>query len=291
MFKEFAVDPSAAVRSHRDLVYVLEKFGMHHGRFISQFPVKWKQMAYDAATQKHRGKVELSRIVERLRTVRDGVLIPRGRSGGDAALPWLERAIASNYERPFDAIVGEHDRVDLPFVPFDAFDESHVCLAPNRQWKVLRNARDLAATCAMHLQTAKTVKLIDPHLDLLKGRFRRPFEAMLQIAGPNRPAIDIYRSDAESADECIRRVNTSASNAAAQGFPVRLFLRAEAVMHNRFVLTERGGVMFGTGLDDEDNGNGTATDEVTLLDPPVWQELWEEYSDQVPLRTWTISPK
>ena len=31
MFQEFAVDPGAIVRSDRDLVYVLEKFGMHQG--------------------------------------------------------------------------------------------------------------------------------------------------------------------------------------------------------------------------------------------------------------------
>jgi hypothetical protein len=53
MFKEFAVDPGAIVRSDRDLVYVLEKFGMHQGRTISEFPARWKRLAYEAAHRRH----------------------------------------------------------------------------------------------------------------------------------------------------------------------------------------------------------------------------------------------
>jgi hypothetical protein len=286
MFKEFAVDPSAVVRSDRDLVYVLEKFGMHHGRMISEFPRRWKAMAYEAAKQRHGGKVELTRITEHLNHVRDGVLLASGRPGGDPALGWITRAAIEHARQPFDAIVSEEPPAGRPFVSFDQFDEGHPCLAPNRQWSVRRDAQSLAATCTLHLKTAKSVKLVDPHFDLSRRRYRRPFEAMLDAAGENRPRFDIYRNDAHEVNEAIRRVDRSAREAARRGFEVRLYLRPEATMHNRFVLTERGGVMFGTGLDDDDDGNGTHSDEVTLLDPLVWEQRWAEFADDAPVARW-----
>lgn len=286
MFKEFAIDPSAIVRSDRDLVYVLEKFGMHQGRFISQFPAQWKRMAYEAAKGRHGGKVELTKIEIRLGRMRDGVLRASGRPGGDPASPWFQRAATEHGQRPFDAIVTEDGHGQGPFVPLDEFDENHACLAPNRQWLVRRDAQSLAATCALHLRTAKHVKLVDPHFDLSRRRYRRPFEAMLIAAGLNRPMFDIYRNDGPGEQDAIRRTDLSAREAARQGFEIRLFLRPERAMHNRFVLTERGGIMFGTGLDDDDDGNGNPNDDVSLLDPPVWEQRWVEFADDAPVAHW-----
>jgi hypothetical protein len=203
-------------------------------------------------------------------------------------LSWLAQAAAEHARLPFDAILAEETPAGAPFVTIDRFDEEHPCLTPNRQWQVRREAHSLAATCALHLRTAKRVKLVDPHFDLSRRRFRRPFEAMLVAAGVNRPRIDIYRSDEQGEDESIRRMDRAAEGAAKQGFEVRLFLRPAASMHNRFVLTERGGVMFGTGLDDDDDGNGTNSDEVSLLEHPVWAQRWSEFADDEPLMIWVL---
>ena len=286
MFKEFAVDPSTIVRSDRDLVYVLEKFGMHQGRIISEFPRRWKALAYEAAQRRHGGKVELTRITERLNRLRDGVLFASGRPGGDHTLGWIQRATAEHALRPFDTILSEEALAEQPFVNFDEFDEGHPCLTPNRQWTVRRDAQSIAATCALHLRTARHVKLVDPHFDLSRRRYRRPFEAMLMAAGENRPRIDIYRNDTPGEQDAIWRTDRSARLAAQQGFEVRLFLRPQGTMHNRFVLTERGGVMYGTGLDDDDDGGGTSRDDVSLLDPPIWGQRWVEFADDAPAARW-----
>ena len=286
MFKVIAVDPGAIVRSDRDLVYVLEKFGMHQGRVISEFPRRWKAMAFDAAQQRHRGKVELARITERLRQVQEGVLYSAGRPGGEAAMPWVQRAAAEHAREPFDAILVEDEPTDPPFVQLDQFDEAHACLAPNRQWDVRREALRIAEICVLHLKTAKHLKLVDPYMDLSQRRFRRPFESMLAEAGANRPLIDIYRSDGLGEAETIRRADRLASKAASEGFCIRLFIRPEAGMHNRFLLSDRGGLMFATGLDDDDDGSGTSHDVVTLLDPPLWRSKWSEYSDEHAVFEW-----
>jgi hypothetical protein len=287
MFKEIAIDPHAVVRSYRDFVYVIEKFGLHQGRLIAQFPSKWKKMAYEAARQRHRGKVELNRIELRLKKLDEDVLWSSGRPGGDPSAPWLQRVSDEHEQRPFDAIVVEGGEQEMPFVPLDLLYEQHPCLAPNHQWVVNRKAEVLADACRFHLATAKHVKLIDPHFDLATRRFRRPFEALLSATGANRPQVDIYRSlDPKfDAGDWVERMAKFASAAAMRGFNVRLFL-FPGLMHNRYVLTDRGGVMFGTGLDDDNDGNGNPTDDLILLDRPVWEEKWAGYALSVPTAEW-----
>lgn len=289
MFKEFAVEPEAVVRSDRDLVYVLEKFGMHQGRVISEFPRKWKRLAYEAAQRRHKGQVELTRITERLQRIPEGVLVSSGRPAGEPTMSWIARANAAHATMPFDAIVAEAPPPEPPFVQIDLLDETHPCLSPNRQWPVRREATQLAAACRMHLRTARHLKLIDPHFDLFARRFRRPFEAMLLEAAVNRPTIDIYRNDDLPPEEAVRRMDRCLTAAAQQGFTARLFLRAANVMHNRFVLSDRGGLSFLTGLDDDGDGVGTPEDDVTLLDPPLWCLRWQQYDDLEPVAQWLRS--
>ena len=45
-------------------------------------------------------------------------------------------------------------------------------------------------------------------------------------------------------------------------------------LHNRYILTDLGGVSFGIGLDDGDEG---ATDDVTLLDRDPYVVRWSQY--------------
>jgi hypothetical protein len=109
---------------------------------------------------------------------------------------------------------------------------------------------------------------------------------MLAVADTNRPKVDIYRNDRLAEDETIRRTDRAASQAASLGFCVRLFIRPEASMHNRFLLSDRGGLMFATGLDDDNDGRGAGHDVVTLLDPPLWRMKWSEYADENAAYEW-----
>jgi hypothetical protein len=47
-------------------------------------------------------------------------------------------------------------------------------------------------------------------------------------------------------------------------------------LHNRFILTEYGGLEFGTGLDEHD-GSARTHDIVHLLEPEPYKVTWEEY--------------
>ena len=288
MIKEFAIDPTVIVSTHRDLVYVLEKFGIHHGRLIAEFPSKWKALTYEAAKKRHTGTTELTRITECLNRLknRKDIFWSKGRSGSDPARLWIEAALQAHQQNPFDFIVSQQAQTDPLVIPFELFDESHPCLVTNRQWSIRRDAESIAGAVEFHITTVMHIKIIDPHFDLGKSRFSRPFFKILEKAKKSKPKIDIYRNDSKGTAELIRTFSPVASQAQKDGIAIRLFVRSSDAMHNRYVLTDRGGVMFGTGLDDDDQGNGTSHDDVTLLDPALRQTKWDEYDENMPVAEW-----
>jgi hypothetical protein len=91
MIHEFAVDPEALV-GWQNFRYLVQKFGISHGRLISRFPRQWKRMEYEACDdcpdlEKKRITVALERI--------DDKLFAAGRAY-DRTRDWVPNAVASH---------------------------------------------------------------------------------------------------------------------------------------------------------------------------------------------------
>lgn len=56
------------------------------------------------------------------------------------------------------------------------------------------------------------------------------------------------------------------------------YLHPEKVMHDRFVLTDRGGIQIGHGLDDNEDGGNAPTAIVVLLEQAMFQIQWQRFS-------------
>lgn len=286
MIKEFAVEPAAIVSSYRDFSYILEKCGLPQGRVIAQFPSTWKRSVYEAAQAVHAGSVELTRITERLQRLPKDLLFSSGRNGGDPAWSWIERVRAEHEQRSFDWIVATENPGVSEFVSPKELDDEHPALIQNRQWSVPRTAEAIATACAFHWRSARHVKIIDPYFDPKVGRFSRPFELLLGLPARGALCIDFYRSDKFEPDFAIQRFQGLAQKATAKGHRVRLFLRPDRSMHNRYFLTDLGGITFLTGLDDSDFGASTESDDVMLLERQMRDLHWNEYEDAAPVFEW-----
>ncbi|RYH71167.1 MAG: hypothetical protein EON54_00290 [Alcaligenaceae bacterium] len=285
MFKEFAVEPDAITGSYRDFAYVVEKFGVPEGRWISRFPKTWKALVYESAKAKLGGTKELTKIEERLRRIGDQILLASGRFPTDNKALWIESAVAEHKLRPFDAIVATLGRDDPNVVALADLDGDHPCLAPNRQWTVARTAQHMAACCMPLLVSSRHIKLVDPHFDLTALRFRRPLAEFLAGLRPGA-TVDLFRGDNLPPAFAIQQFGERLTGIHPKGVRVRLFLRPQAPMHNRFVLTERGGLTFLTGLDDA-NGGPKTHDEVIVLEGENWDSQWLLYSGDDAVHVWT----
>lgn len=284
MFKEIAIEPGAVATSYRDFSYIIEKFGIPEGRLIAAFPSKWKRLVYQAAQSQLRGTADLSRFEVRLRALADDVFYARGRSGEGCAENWLNAAIEEHKREPFDAIIAREHVSEPLVIAATQLDGEHACLQPNRQWHIEREATVMANCCAPLLSTAKHIKLIDPHFDAGHSRFRRPLLEFLKYVRVGAK-IDIYRGDHHAHAYISGRIDEVLQGNLPKDSEIRLFMRPQETLHNRYVLTQSGGMYFLTGLDDRGNGD-ILTDEVGVLDPAIWSVQWQKYSGDDPLACW-----
>jgi hypothetical protein len=163
-------------------------------------------------------------------------------------------------------------------------DGQHPCLHPNRQWHIDREAEVMAACCAPLLSRVQHVKLIDPYFDLGQARFRRPFTALLRHVKPGTE-IEVFRGDNFGGNFAQQSLQRLLDAIKPDGITVAVFFLPQGEMHNRFVLTEAGGLVFKTGLDDKDDGKLT-TDLVTVLERDVWAVEWAKFTGDEPVAAW-----
>lgn len=287
MIKEFALDPDAVTTSFLDFKYIIEKFGISQGRVISRFPKTWKRMVYEAAYARLQGTTELSRIEVRLQGIDDDVLFPSGRPGGDVSTTWVDRALLEHSREPFTAIISNNILNQPDVVHKDEIEDTHTHFSPNNQWTIQRTAQAMMGCADFLLRHCKIVKLVDPHFDLSARRFRRPFDEALSRLNGSQVLIEIHRSDKISDAVLLQRFNQILPAGLLPGETLSLYIHPEAPVHNRFIMTENGGLIYGVGLDDNDNGRGSPSDQVSLMAPKVFKACWDDYCNARKIGEWS----
>ena len=292
MIKEFALEPDV-LATWESFRYFIEKFGVPHGRLIAEFPGKWRRMVIEAA-QRVAKPIEFQRIVERLRQVSDHVLLSRGRPGGDGTLPWLDRALAEHAREPFDGIIASANPAAVPYVILQSdVEDGHALFSAPRQIEVERTAVRLVGCAEFMLRHTTTVKWVDYVIDLRRPRWRRPFRAALDVLRAHgRPVIfEVHRqfgNDIEK-ENLRHQFQEVMQQHRTPGVTFTLHLHPEQLMHDRFILTDRGGIQIGHGLDDNEDGGSAPTANVMLLEQAMFQIQWQRFSAPGSL-VLTISP-
>lgn len=276
MFKEIAVDPAAVAASYLQFNHIIDRFGIPEGRLIAAFPSKWKRLVYEAAKAQHGDRLDRKRIEERLHRLPSTALLSRERPGQGCAEDWIGAAIEEHRRLPFDAVVAAAEVGEPGFLQPSDVSVEHPSFATNRQWHVRRNAASMADCCGPLWASSNHIKLVDPHFDASSRRFRRPFLEFMRRIKPGA-TVDIFRGDRTDAGQYVEGVQRALEQTALGGIALRLFLRPQEPMHNRFVLTSAGGVSFQIGLDDDATGE-RPEDIVTILQDDVWSREWAAYS-------------
>lgn len=158
---------------------------------------------------------------------------------------------------------------------------------------VSRNANQMASKVAQLLRLSSRIVFIDPHFDSRELRFRRPLLAFVEAArrlDGSYPATIEVRSGTDGTPvwfEGLCRANLP--NWIPAGLDITIAILEEQVggekLHNRYILTDLGGVKFGIGLDEGDPGQ---TDDIDLLDEAQYQQRWQQYCSAAP--AFTVHP-
>jgi len=286
MIKEYALQPDL-VSTWQTCRFLLDKFGYGRGRVISRYPKKWAKLTYeslnnDKPMEKKRIEVGLIRL--------KAALYPRYHVW-DSAKGWLDNAIEEHGHRPFCAIISDDNPGSNAAIirEADLDEDEEPRWKAETQCRIERTAANMAACADALLRNAKQIIFVDPHFNPQAGRFKRPLEAFLRIA-TNRPAgirisrIEIHTGHTAAGvktffdSECQKHLPPIIPS----GLKVRLVRWDQAYVHNRFILTECGGLKFGTGLDDHD-GRPLSHDLVDLLERETYEKTWKEYQRDTPV--------
>lgn len=287
MLKEFAIEPEALADA-ADCRAILDMFVMGRGAYISEFPGRWKRQVYETAKLIAR-PADLARIEIKLNSVDKRLLLPSGREyDSNPSLSWRDNAWRADTQTPFGCLIlksSDPGHVSTRKVVIaEEVSSSHSEFSEMGQATIVRNAVEISSALGLLVRNARHIKFVDPYFKpgsafeapitaILERNIRRTgsqttVELHTQVESKTRPSEDSIR-------ECFQRIGT------ALGMIANVRCHPCAEMHNRFLLTDRGGVLLGAGFDGKVTPNITTmtnSDDLVVLNRPQYEEKWVVWS-------------
>jgi len=263
MIFEYAVSP-ALFSSEERLLFLMEAFGIGQGRLVSDFPRRdWEKMARGFIDSCAKDPTQRHVWIEVLIAIRKYALHERQGPTWDDHLDWLSNALDEHTRpgRAFRAILAERGDARsesvLPLAVGLAKQELWTCPASRN---VPRIASDMVRETAPLLNVSTSLILVDRHFNPRNESFVKvlvEFSRIVLTKTAQPKITQIKFVTAYDVDVPPMTIQAFAQNCVdvlpssiPKGISVKFVLKAKALLHDRFVLTERGCIQFGQGLDE-----------------------------------------
>lgn len=256
MHREYAIEPT--VFGDWNLLRLLVgQLGWEHGRLISEIPGSWVRQVFEAAAAQGR---QGTRVEECVRRLKPGLVVRRDRAQAQRE-GWLDQVRALHEVRAFDLIVtreaNDTRRSEVPAGELDTSAE---------YWRVgegvaLRDPASIARELGLLLRCAREVRFVDPYLLPGDRQYKDLLQALLQLAADKTyrqgcPVVEIHtklkKRDGETYSHLREEYEAKLLPLVPRGIEVKVVIWCERdggqQFHNRYVLTDRGGVSFGSGI-------------------------------------------
>ena len=306
MIYEFAVDPAVVATWHQRERYRFFKgrFGLGCPRVLSMFPDPgWARRVLTDFDKAFAGSPsDRQDARKRLEVLLLQLDAEASRRRGTVAndQPWLPEAKVEHGQRPFHRLLSTSNAGgdDADVLLADDVDEATPgwCMECG---PVRRTADAIATALAPMLRFAREVKLVDPYFGAPRtyDRWLNTLLRVLEVAHERRRAgegvsIEFHTSvewardkdpltDAEAdrvASQMLRTCRDQLPRKLPAGTAVTVVVWSEKdggeQFHNRFVLTDVGGVLIGTGLDARERR--VAHDNFVVLPREQYVDRWRQ---------------
>ena len=292
MIHEYALEPELVASWHDRMRgrFFIDKFGSDTGRVVARYPKSWKKQVWDAFNQIFDGSSsEKEKARGRIEELIKQFAVPMTkRSGAPADSPhWPVNTEKEHERKPFYAILAH----DNPRQNANVILENDILDRKAERWDapgtvtVPRNAEEMANCVAPMLRCATKILFVDPNFRANRERFRNPLAAFLQHVDTQTSEITIElhtedRNDTPSWTEFRRECEDKLPSIIPTGLTITVYRWKERdggeKLHNRYILTDIGGVSFSTGLDEGDPG---MTDDVLRLSADTYAKRWRDYDE------------
>lgn len=290
MIHEFAIDPELVVywSSDRDeYKRVYGQIGLGQPRILSEYPKlkHWRRAVLHGLPKDDvfvcKRIEELVRLLSECRVKRDSI-------GFDGNRSWLENAETEHGRCPFNLILSvDNPRKNGRVLSKELIgepDDARYCLPPTLA--VSRTPKALADALRPMLANCSTAYFIDPHFAPNQQRYRQSMAAFFRALTTKRPGaipsevVVLSKKIDQGHDFFNRYCETYMPRILPTGLSVR-FRRIQSkpggpTLHNRYILTDIGGVSLAHGLD---RGNATDREDIALLAKDHFKEKWRDYVD------------
>ncbi len=305
MIFEYALEPELAASWHdfKDARYFKEKFGIRRGRLVSRYPKRWKALvwqAFDSSDQNARKRLE------GLVTVLTRNMVVRGSSFDGSRPSWLENAENEHERSPFHAILARANPRNNPAVVLGhrLDEESEPRWVVHQSVPAPRDAEQLAEVVAPMLRCASKAIFVDPNFKPEEQRFCRTLGAFLAAMLRGRPGpmpyvelqVDQDKYGRKHFEQHCQKKLPAIVPVGLKLYIVRWKQRCGGQpLHNRYILTDIGAVLFGHGLDESGErvdrtaseakapGNQCgSTDDIVHLSEKTYLHRWRQYASDTP---------
>ncbi|MFO7566260.1 MAG: hypothetical protein R6X02_26695 [Enhygromyxa sp.] len=269
--------------------------GRGHHRVPCIFPfASWTKLVIAAAEARHgqdrvKWQTTKKHLEVLLRRLKETGTRRNGRLGKEET--WIAAAKREHAEFPFGGILVRSTTSAEPYVvAADRLHEQTKTCWHCAPVPVLRKSAELAALLAPLLRSATQIRFVDPYFDAAVPEFRDPMIAYLEAAQCRRTVGDLrveFHFAVKSGD---RKMAASRILTIEKELGPRLDRRVKGSayawnlasnknkMHNRYVLTEVGGIAASCGLDESNIPNTNQTDDFTVLSDAQYRDRWREFS-------------
>jgi hypothetical protein len=282
----FALEPQLVATWGRreEFRFIHDKFGLGTPRVLLELPAfsKWKRKVYEAATELALSQEDTKRVEELFRLFSEH-RHRRTDAAYDGLLSWLENAEREHARKQFTGILAARNpRNHAAVLLADQLGLGTPRWACKGDDSPLRTPEALAHALSAMLTSCQRIHLVDPHFGPENARHRRVLEALLKVVGEGR--LRVHCSGNKSTLAFFEQEAAKMASRFPLGVSVE-FVRWRKKpegqrFHNRYVLTDIGGVMFGDGLDDDDGAGGGQTDDLHLLSREQYRLRWTQYVDE-----------
>ena len=260
MIHEYAVAPELVARwaDHKEGRHFIDKFRIGSSRIISRYPRKqWKKQVWTAWQARSRDsqsdRKRMRELIKRL----SHVMVQRLHAGWRPDRSWTENAVEEHRRIPFHAILAADDAVQDPSVLFaDDVDGANALWGIQRSRIVPRRAVRIAGVMRDMLRAATDIVFIDPYFTPNHPRYVDVIGACVRASRERRAVGDsririfgAVRDGSEESEFFKEGCQEQLSSVLPRGQEATICRLSERSvgekLHNRYILTEHGGVAFG----------------------------------------------
>lgn len=291
MIYAYAIEPETVVAwtETQKFNFAFSNFGLGTARVLLELPSKekWNELVDEAAAAEGLSPVQWTRLTE-LQAYLTERFARRRSAYYDEQVVWLENAESEYARRSFAAIVAKVNPRKHAHVIQNEYigDRKDPRWVRPRAATPKREASELAGAVSAMLQNADYIHFVDKHFGPENLRHRKVMEAYFNamMAGrtvpPRTVALHcVYKGgyDLQSFNgEAQKLIRYLPKGAKLQFYRWRDKEDGEVreKFHNRYLLTDLGGVTFGVGHEDGDDGE---SEDINLMDRDQYIKRWEQF--------------